>query len=326
VPAQRLAKEHNITLVGREQLMELLSAGATSEYFTKQVEQLHARLGESKETLQQYAGQLDTLRRQRNEASWYLGEERAKSSQLESQLAEAGQQLRRHEEELAQWRQEADTFRKRWEESQWYLGESRARIRHLEANLSELQQAAQDLETVRHQWDEANWYLGEERQRSNALEGQLASTQQQIASFQEQLAAANERERELSRALDRLQRSLGALQAFGERRRKARVSIPEARVELLDLDGDHQPAFVGALRDLSSTGIGFETDREIPGESVRVRLSLPGLSESIESKARVMWQQPAAEQPSRYHCGCRLLGLPEATRVQIGQLIEHAHT
>ncbi|MBI4003664.1 MAG: restriction endonuclease, partial [Candidatus Omnitrophica bacterium] len=40
VPAQRVAKDHNITLVGREQLMELLSTGATSEYFTKQVEQL----------------------------------------------------------------------------------------------------------------------------------------------------------------------------------------------------------------------------------------------------------------------------------------------
>ena len=326
VPAQRVAKDRGITLFGREQLMELLSAGATSEYFTKQVEQLHAKLEESKQTVQQYAGQLDTLRRQRNEASWYLGEERAKSSQLESQLAEAGQQLRRYEVELGQWQQEADAFRKRWEESQWYLGESRARIRHLEGNLSELQHASQQLEAACRQRDEANWYLGEERQRSKAFEEQLAQGQQQMASLQKQLADSSERQRELQRALDRLKRSLEALQAFGERRGKVRAFIPDARVEFLDGDGDHQPILVGALRDLSSTGIGLEMDREMPEAAVRLRLSLPDSSEAIESKARVMWQQPVDDPPNRYHCGCRLLGLPEAARVRISQLIGQAPT
>ncbi|MBI4004397.1 MAG: PilZ domain-containing protein, partial [Candidatus Omnitrophica bacterium] len=119
---------------------------------------------------------------------------------------------------------------------------------------------------------------------------------------------------------------LEALQAFGERRRKARVSIPDARVELLDGDRENEPMFAGALRDLSSTGIGLETDRQIPDEAVRVRLSLPGTPESIESKARVMWQQPVDDQSNRYYCGCRLLGLPEAARSRISQLIEHAHT
>jgi len=326
VPAQRVAKDRGITLVGREQLMELLSAGATSEYFTKQVEQLHARLEESKETLQQFSKQLDTLRRQRNEASWYLGEERAKTSQLEAQLADAGQELRRQESELTHWMEEAAALRKHWEESQWYLGESRAWVRHLETNLTELQEAAKRLETAECERDEANWYLGEERQRSKTVEEQLASAQQQLASFQEQLAASSERERELSRALDHLKRSLGALQAFGERRRMARVSIPDARVELLDGDSDDELIFSGAPRDLSSTGIGLETDREIPDDALRLRLSLPGEREPIESKARRIWQQQAQDQPPRYHSGCQLVGLPAPIRSRLAHLVEHANT
>jgi hypothetical protein len=319
VPAQRVAKDRGITLLGREQLMELLSAGATSEYFTKQVEQLHARVEESKETLQQYANQLDTLRRQRNEASWYLGEERVKSGQLEAQLADAGQQLRQHESELTQWMEEAATLRKQWEESLWYLGESRARIRHLEANLSELQEAAKRLETAERERDEANWYLGETRQRLKEFEQQLASAQQQ-------LAASCERERTLQSARDHLRRALGALQAYGERRRVARVRIPDAHVELLDGDGDHQPIFAGSPRDLSESGMGLETDREMPDEALRVRLSLPGAREPIESKARVIWQQQAEVQPLRYHSGCQLLGLPETIRARIAEVVEQAQT
>ena len=318
VPAQRVAKERGITLIGREQLMELLSAGATSEYFTKQVEQLHARVEESKETLQQYANQLDTLRRQRNEASWYLGEERAKSSQLEGQLAEAGLQLRHDESELQRWAQDAAALRKQWEESQWYLGESRARIRHLETNLSELQAAAQRLETAERERDEANWYLGEERQRAKEFE-------QQHAIAQEQLAASCERERTLQSALDHLRQTLIALQAYGERRRMARVHMPDAHVELLD-GSDHQPIFAGSVRDLCSSGIGLETDREIPDAALRVRLSLPGAGESIESKARVIWQQQAKDYPQRYRSGFRLLGLPDAIRSRIAQCVEQAQS
>ncbi|HLD77658.1 MAG TPA: restriction endonuclease, partial [archaeon] len=229
VPAQRIAKERGIALIGREQLMELLSAGATSEYFTKQVEQLHARLEESKVTLQEYASQLDTLRRQRNEASWYLGEERANTSQIEDQLADAGQQLRQREAELAQWAEEAAAFRTQWEESQWYLGESRERIGHLETTVSELQDMTQRLGAAERERDEANWYLGEARQRVQTFE-------QQLASAQEQLKASAEREQTLQSILEDLKRTLRALQVFGERRRMVRVHLPDAQIELLDGD------------------------------------------------------------------------------------------
>ncbi|MDP3702939.1 MAG: PilZ domain-containing protein [Candidatus Omnitrophota bacterium] len=318
VPAQRVAKERGIALIGREQLMELLSAGATSEYFTKQVEQLHARLEESRVTLQEYANQLDTLRRQRNEASWYLGEERAKTSQIEDQLADAGQQLRQREAELAQWAEETDKFRKQWEESQWYFGESRERIRHLETTVSELQETTQRFVAAERERDEANWYLGEARQRVQTFE-------QQLASAQEQLAASVEREQTLQSILEDLKRTLRALQAYGERRRMARAHLADAHIALLDGD-DEQPLFMGAPRDLSSSGIGLETDRQLPEEELRVRLSLPGESEPIHSKARIMWQQQAGDGTPRFHSGCRLLELPDTVRSRIAQYIEQAKT
>ncbi|HLD77759.1 MAG TPA: PilZ domain-containing protein, partial [archaeon] len=262
--------------------------------------------------------QLDTLRRQRNEASWYLGEERAKSGQLESQLADAGAQLRQQEAELAQWTEETAAFRKRWEESQWYLGESRARIDHLETNLSALQEAATRLETTARERDEANWYLGEERQRAKTFE-------QQLAFAQEQLAASVEREQTLQSILEDLKRTLRALQAFGERRRMARVHLPDAQIELMD-GNEEQPLFAGSPRDLSSSGVGLETDRQLPEDTLRLVLRLPGESEPIQSKARIMWQHQAGDGLPRFHSGCQLLELPDTVRSRITQHIEQAKT
>ena len=139
VPAQRIAKEHQVVLIEREQLTELLSTGAGSESFTKQLEQSRVRFEEVQETLRQYANELDTLRRQRNEASWSLGEERAKSAKLEAQFAELGQQFSRYDATITRWEQDALALRKRWEEGQWYLGEGQSRIRYLESQLGELQ-------------------------------------------------------------------------------------------------------------------------------------------------------------------------------------------
>ena len=49
VPAQRFAKEHHITLMGREQLVELLSIGAMNEYVQKQLATSRASLDEAKQ-------------------------------------------------------------------------------------------------------------------------------------------------------------------------------------------------------------------------------------------------------------------------------------
>lgn len=317
VPAQRFAKSHHVTLIGREQLPELLSAGASSEYFAKQLEQQHAKLEEAKETLRQYANELDTLRRQRNEASWFLGEEREKSAKLETDLAETSQQLHRHETALSQWEQEAATLRKQWEESQWYLGESQARVRHLEEQLVALQEAAQQAERAGQERDEANWYLAEERAKREALDAALTQLQQH-------LDGSRERELELQRALARLEAELSALRThWGERRARTRVRIPHATIELYD--GQESPIFSGTPRDFSSTGVGLDTDQELPSaESFRMRLCFPG-NEPIESQAQLVWQLAQVDGESqRYQSGCRLVDLDPSTRIHIEELIQQS--
>jgi hypothetical protein len=106
----------------------------------------------------------------------------------------------------------------------------------------------------------------------------------------------------------------------------ARVSIPDVRVELLDGGRGGEPIVSGSLRDLSGNGIGLETDLEVPDEALRVRLSLPGASEPIESKVRKVWQQQAEDHPPRYYSGCQLLGLPASIRARLAQIVEHAQT
>ena len=308
VPAQRTAKEHRIVLIGREQLTELLSVGAGSEYFAKQLEQSHARLEEAKETLRQYASGLDTLRRQRNEASWYLGEEREKTATLEAQANELEQQIRRHQSEIQRWEQETSKLRKQWEESEWYLGESKVRVRYLEEQLAAFQQVATRAES---EWDALRHTLSEEQAQSQSL-------QEQVSGLQKSLEESVGRERALQEELARLQQEIAVLRTDGDRRSHLRAGIPDAFVEVYD--GEEQPIFSGAPRDISLAGIGLETDRELSAPFIRVRLRLPG-RDPIESKGRLMWQRSEGQQPARYRSGCRLVGLPASVRTLIRQLV-----
>ena len=251
VPAQRIAKEHQVALIEREQLTELLSVGAGSEHFATQLEQGRVRFEEAQQQLRRYADELDALRRQRNEASWYLGEERAKSAALDTQLAELGRQVGRYEATITQWEQEAAALRKQWDESQWYLGESQNRVRH--------------------------------------AEGHLAVVQERAAQLHEQFQASVDRGRALQGMLDQLAQELKALHTYGERRRRVRVVIPATAVELLS--GEEGSALSIAPRNISGGGLGLESDRAITADAtMRVRLRLPD-QEPIESKAQLKWQR-----------------------------------
>lgn len=314
VPAQRMAKEHQITLIGRDQLVELLSMGAGSEYFTRQLEQSHARLEEAKETLRQYAAELDTLRRQRNEASWSLGEERATSAKLEAKLEELEQQVRRYDADLQHWEQEAAALRKQWEESQWYLGEARERGRHLESQVSALQELAARVEAAERERDAAAGSLSEERAKSTSLAARLEE-------LERELEASRQRSRELEETFARLQEELAVYRTLGERRHAGRMPVPDATVDLLN--GGEEPAASASLRDLSTTGLGLETDREVPEATLlRLRVRVPG-REPLESKARLVWQHPE-ESAGRYRSGCRFVQLPASTRAALQELITQA--
>jgi hypothetical protein len=314
VPAQRVAKEHQITLIGRDQLVELLSMGAGSEYFTTQLEQSHARLEEAKDTLRQYAAELDTLRRQRNEASWHLGEERARSAKLEAQLEELAQQIRRYEADIQRSEQEAAALRKQWEESQWFLGEARERGRYLEAQVASLQELATRIEAVERERDGAAQSLGEERTKH-------ASLAVRVDELQRQLDEAMQRSRQLDASLTRLQDELAVYRTLGERRHAGRVRIPEASVELVN--GGNEPAAAASLCDLSATGLGLETNHGLPERTpIRVRVRVPG-REPFEARARFVWQRPQGSG-GRYRSGCRFMRPPAATRAALQELSTQA--
>jgi len=322
VPAQRYAKEQHITLLGRDQLTELLSAGAMSEYYSAQLTQLHKQLDELKETLQQYAQQLDTIRRQRNEASWFLGEERAKSAKLQGQLDEVGQQLRHWQAQAEHWQQTAELNQKRWEESQWYLGEANVSARHLEEQLQTLQENAQRLEErhrelmatlqeAERQRDESNWYLGESRAAQEALRHEIQQLTDQLNQTQATLQAtqrcSEERQQALEAAQARsqiLEASVGGGRLSSERRRAGRIDRSGITVELHDEEG--AALFQGAIRDISRRGFGLDSSKpmELP-TSLRVRLHVPGLERPVASTGRLVWQR---QDPStrQYRAGCEL--------------------
>ena len=312
VPAQRMAQQRGVTLIGREQLTELLSVGAGSEYYARQLEQHQAKLDEAKETLRQYAQELDGLRRQRNEASWYLGEERTRAAKLETQLDEATQQLRRYEADLHRWEQETAAVRKRWEESEWYLGESRDRARYLESQITALQELAKRAEAAERERDETHWYLGEERVHSEAMERQLAELQQQVE-------AATGREQALQQTIAELREEIQALQtqAVQERRGALRLSGSPARFEILGRSD--ATLFAGSPRDVSESGAGVESPEELPATAaLAIRITFSG-RRPIRSNVKPVWQREDAA--GRYHSGWRFLDLSDASRKRLRALL-----
>jgi len=135
------------------------------------------------------------------------------------------------------------------------------------------------------------------------------------------LEASAAREHALQETLDQLQGEFDGIRFTGERRRAIRKRIPQALVELLNGHGKAGSVIAGTLRDLSSAGIGLETDCALPEmQAVHLRVILPGLGDPLESRARLVWQQ-AEGQPPRYHIGCRLVHLSKGTRTLIEQLI-----
>lgn len=315
VPAQRAAKAHNVTLIGRDQLAELLGSGAGSEYFTAQLQQTEAKLEEAKELLRQHATELDTLRRQRNEASWFLGEERDRTAKVESQIGDLEQQIARQQGEITRYQEEAAGLRAKWEENEWYLGESRARTQHLESQLAALQ------EQIKGGTEGDTAKSAELQAQLDAEQLKSAGLQLQLADLQNRLEDSEKREGKFQRELERLKQEIQALQVFGDRRSHARSEVPQAQVELYN--GDELPVFTGSLKDLSSGGLGLETEAELPGEhALRVRLSLPG-RDAVESKGRIMWQTRAGD-PAKYRSGIRLLRLSAPVRAAIDQAVWEA--
>ena len=274
VPAQRLAQEHGLTLIGREQLMELLSTGAMSEYYTRQLQQMHQQLDEAQSAIHHYTEQLELMRRQRNEASWFLGEERAKTAQLEAQMAQMSQEARSWQTEAECWQQEAEARRKQWEESQWYLGEAKAAVGHLEEQLRALRSTFEQLQ-AQHQ----------------RLERDLQETRGQC---------------------EMLRQAYEVIRQHGERRKASRVFLDTMTLEGRTPEG--QTIFEGVPRDVSQYGVGIETaSAQVLPPHLSIRLRLPGLEKPLEASGRLVWERQDTER-QRQQGGYALLEMSTARR------------
>ena len=317
VPAQRRAKEVRLTLLGREELVELLSDGATTEYFTRQLAELQVKLDESEERLKRSTRELEAIRRQRNESSWVLGEERAKRATLEREVSELTRRIQASQTAGGQSQEEVATLRRQWEESEWYLGEARARIRYFEEQVSRLQEIAQTAEATKQERDKANWYLGEEHLQREQLTAQLQALTTEIKQ-------RVTRERALKDQMDRLKEELDVLQAHGERRKEVRGYLTEGTVELRDRR--HRLIVSGDLSDLSGAGVGFDSERAWAiNDPIQILLRLPGRVRPITSQGRLVWQRRNL-RTAHYRSGCRFIDLSAANRAAIEHAIAPLHS
>lgn len=296
VPAQRYAKANGVVLMSREHLIELLSTGANSEHTAAQLQKIQAQLEETKETIAQYAQQLDVIRRQRNEASWFLAEARATASKLEQEVTKLSQEARHWQAEAEQAQQLAQERHKQWEESQWYLGEAKAAQQHQVQQLTLQHEACAYLET-----------------KTKDLHAQVEELRRQAHDAQQ----ACEHEQGVRQ---RLEGERLALRRHGERRRSWRLSRSDIRAEVRDANGG--VLFEGAPRDLSRTGIGLDSTQlndHIP--TVHVRLRLPELDQPIEATGRIVWQQQALSAGTS-RIGCEFAPLAADADEVFGQALE----
>ncbi len=337
VPAQRFAKDHGINLIGREQLTELLSAGAAQEHFGRHLQDIEGQLTKTRETLDEYAKQLDMIRRQRNEACWLLGEERARLAKVEAEHDDLQRQATQWRAEAEEWQATAKLNHKKWEESQWYLGESRAFAEHLESQLQpmkdsyaqterrlrELNEQLQDAAKVR---EEAKWYQGESQQANAQLQEQLQAAERQLAELQERLQQLDRQFHDSQRSLasermarEQLEERLAILQANGERRKTSRRFLPDATVEVETPDGTL--IYQGTPRDVSGQGVGIGCEKEVPlPESANVRLSLQDGTHIIESTGRLVWNRESPDAGEQWS-GYEFVDLPMEIRRAIEQLL-----
>ena len=265
VPAQRYAASQHVSLLGRDQLVELIGDSAMTASYTTQLDQLTQQLTEAQGTVEQYGQQLELLRRQRNEASWYLGEERVRTSQLESRLTELTQQVQQWQTQAAQTATAAEAAKKQWEESQWYLGEARAAADHLQNEMQGLRRSFEELDA----------------QKTHQLEERLQRARAEFEAEQARRAT--------------LEEELHAVRNHGERRTYPRISPEAFNVELHDYSGS--PIYRGGVRDLSLKGFGVETPvaLECPATlPVRARLTWRGCDRPLESEARLVWKRQHA--------------------------------
>jgi len=77
--------------------------------------------------------QVELLKKELQEAQWYLGEERSRKEQAENKVRELEHRCADLEQQVHHLRSHGANLQKELQDTQWYLGEERARRQFLES-------------------------------------------------------------------------------------------------------------------------------------------------------------------------------------------------
>lgn len=81
---------------------------------------------------------IERLKKDLQDAQWYLGEERAHREQAERTIKDTQQHVHDLEQQLHNMRAHAANLQKELQDAQWYLGEERSRRQQLENQLKSI--------------------------------------------------------------------------------------------------------------------------------------------------------------------------------------------
>jgi predicted nucleic acid-binding Zn-ribbon protein len=146
-PAQAFAKENQIHLISREEVLKLMEVELKGPVLTPDAEQVSQQLVKSQSELDQTQAKIQALEQELSaqkkkweEAEWYLGEERTKKQTLEQQVAELTKQLAAKDELYAKLVQEADQLKAKSAEIDQRLAGEQEKRTQLETQIGQLEE------------------------------------------------------------------------------------------------------------------------------------------------------------------------------------------
>ena len=277
----------------------------------RDVKDLEVNLWKSEVQLNDRTRECAAAQQQRDAATTQLEDARVQAEAWRQQVAALQHHVGEGETRLQAAQQEAAAVREQWQANQQAITDLEATLDRVTGQLSGATQALDaSTQTAAAAAQEA------ERQRQTQQTREAECERWRLA-----LEEAHQREQDVREVLERLGQDLAAVRASGEQRRAARIFLANITIELVG--EDKTSIWTGFPRDLSSTGLGFSTERELPALPLRARFTIPGFEKPVVSKIRLIWQQADGDS-HRYFSGAQFLNLSPSIRKIITQLV-YAH-
>ena len=109
-----------------------------------------------------------------------------------------------------------------------------------------------------------------------------------------------------------LQEKRGRVRSTGSRERRSYIRTGASVPIVLHLKEKGADEEIKAYaRNISATGIMFESDRELPvGVEASINLNAPDTSNPVHCTGRIIWSTPIS-QTKKFHCGIEFLSIEE---------------